>query len=35
MAIMTPETFRELAAKSLPMQEIARDTRRVIVTNQP
>ena len=35
MAIMTPDTFRDLAAKHLPMREIARDTRRVIVTNQP
>lgn len=35
MAIMTPDTFKDLAAKHLPMKEIARDTRRVIVTNQP
>lgn len=30
-AIMTPDTFTELTAEQLPMQEIARDTRRVIV----
>jgi 4-amino-4-deoxy-L-arabinose transferase-like glycosyltransferase len=35
MAIMTPDTFRDLAKNHLPMREIARDTRRVIVTNKP
>jgi hypothetical protein len=35
MAIMTPDTFRDLSVKHLPMREIARDTRRVIVTNKP
>lgn len=35
MAIMTPDTFRDLTGEGLPMREIARDTRRVIVTNQP
>ncbi len=31
LAIMTPETFDSLRSQGLPMQEIARDTRRVVV----
>lgn len=30
-AIMTPDTFQQLSAERFPMQEVARDTRRVIV----
>jgi len=32
LAIMTPETYAEFRKTGLPMQEIARDTRRVVVT---
>jgi len=32
LAIMTPETYAEFRKAGLPMQEIARDTRRVVVT---
>lgn len=32
LAIMTPETYAEFKKTGLPMQEIARDTRRVVVT---
>lgn len=31
LAIMTPDTYRQLQQKGLPMLEIARDTRRVVV----
>ncbi len=31
LAIMTPNAFAEIQAKGLPMREIARDTRRVVV----
>lgn len=31
LAIMTPDTFREFQQKGLPMLEIARDTRRVVI----
>lgn len=31
LGIMTPETFDSLRSQGLPMQEIARDTRRVVV----
>ena len=32
LAIMGPDTYRTLAEQGLPMREIARDTRRVVVT---
>jgi 4-amino-4-deoxy-L-arabinose transferase-like glycosyltransferase len=32
LAIMDPDTFNEFQTKGLPMREIARDTRRVVVT---
>ncbi|MBS4097762.1 MAG: glycosyltransferase family 39 protein [Sulfuricella sp.] len=32
LAAMAPETYAELKTKGLPMNEIARDTRRVVVT---
>ena len=33
LAIMAPVTFNELRAQGLPMTEVARDTRRVVVAN--
>lgn len=33
LALMTPKTYAELEKSGLPMQVIARDTRRVVVTN--
>ncbi len=32
LAIVRPDKFAEIQAKGLPMREIARDTRRVVVT---
>jgi len=32
LAIMNPETYQQLKAHGMPMKEIARDTRRVVVT---
>ncbi len=33
LAVMAPVTFNELRAQGLPMTEVARDTRRVVVAN--
>ena len=35
LAIMPPQTFAEFSKAGLPMQEIARDTRRVVVRTMP
>ena len=35
VAVMSPETWRDLSQRHLPMVEIARDWRRVVVTNVP
>lgn len=33
LAVMTPKTFAELGAQGVPMTEVARSTRRVVVSN--